>query len=67
MSKRKKARLQTEARPAMASDADADASNMEIDEDVPQQWKPFLESDDFDASIVHDIVKSYGSLKDASR
>ena len=70
MSNRKKARLQTEARPVMAFDANADASNMETDEDVPPEWKPFLESAvDFDATIVHDIVKTYDSLlsKEAER
>ena len=66
MSSRKKARLQTEA-TVMASNADAEASNREIDEDVPPEWKPFLESVDFDATIVHDIVKAHDSMQDAGR
>ena len=63
MSNRKKARLQTEA----DADADADASNMEIDEDVAPEWKHFLESGDFDPTIVHDIVEEYDFVKDALR
>ena len=63
-SSRKKARLQTEATLVMASSADAEASNMEIDEDLPPEWKPFLENVDFDATIVHDIVKAHDSLQD---